>query len=279
MVNRFFRPICEECLYERIYLPNHPRRTLRLLETFTIRPELALLVRHLDIDAYCLNGWRQESNEIPGVLKLDGVQALSLAKSIISIDLRTFGDWMDAPAYAALRDVISNLTLQRLTIPYFCDLTTEQEGWDRGAVAAIGAVIRAQPRLKHLDLLLYNMSDQLSSTLQASLLPSDVPNLKSLECHPKSAIPFLAVVSGLESLSLFGDKWNEELFSQFEVSSATSRSSLRCLAITLSHDDEWVWANLVKILALFPNIEVLCLTVDALRIRSAQPAEHFFRKV
>ncbi|KAG8911489.1 hypothetical protein FRC00_006404 [Tulasnella sp. 408] len=121
--------------------------------------------------------------------------------------------------------------------------------------------------------------DQLPSTLHTRLLPSDVSSLKALKASPTFAIPLLAVASGLESLSLLGGRWNEELFSKLQVSSTTSRSSVRCFAITVPDHAKWFWENLDEILALFPNTEILGLAVDAFTLGPGPPVEHFFKKI
>ncbi|KAG9045255.1 hypothetical protein FS837_006737 [Tulasnella sp. UAMH 9824] len=290
MVNRFLLPICEQRLYETIMLWGLPRRTLRLLETFILRPDLALLVRHLTVEVSWANGSGECHDEVPDVLKADGVEALSLAKNIVSLTVDGFGDWMKAPAFSRFRDLLSNLKLTSLTIPWVPDptydleslgsLEYEEEDREQEIVAEIRAVLQTQPRLEDLFFPSSYLSERILSILESDLLPSDVPNLKSLQADPRVAISFLAVSPGLESLTLFNTSWGDGLFFKLKVGSATIRSSLRRLAIRVWSSDEWFWVNLDKVFALFPNMETLYLAVDATTpYRSVQPAKYFFEKI
>ncbi|KAG8910112.1 hypothetical protein FRC00_008848, partial [Tulasnella sp. 408] len=289
MVNRFLLPICEQCLYEAIMLWGLPRRTLRLLETFILRPDLALLVRRLTIDVSWANDSGRYHKEVPDALQPDGIEALSLAKNIVSLTVDDFGDWMKEPACSRFRGLLSNLTLTSLTIPWIRDPTDdreefgpleyEEEDREQEVVTEIRAVLQTQPRLEHLFFPQSYLSDRILSILKTDILPSDVTNLKSLEADPRVAISFLAVSPGLESLTLFKTSWTDGLFSKLKASSATSRSSLRLLAIRMWYCDDWLWGNLDKVFALFPNTETLRLTVDAPSPhRRLHTANNFFGK-
>lgn len=290
MVNRFLLPICEQCLYEAITLWGLPRRTFRLLETFLLRPDLALLVRHLTIDVSWANDSGKYHNEVPDALQPDGVEALSLAKNIASLTVDDFGNWMKAPACSRFRGLLSNLTLTSLTIPWIPDPTDdrdefgsfeyEEEDREQEAVTEIRAVLQTQPRLEHLFFPPSYLSDRSLSILETDILSSDVPKLKSLEADPRVAISFLAVSPGLESLTLFNTRWNDRLFSKLKASSATSRPSLRRLSVRVSSSDEWLWGHLDEVFALFPNTETLHFTVNAtIPFRRVQPANYFLEKV
>ncbi|KIO34725.1 hypothetical protein M407DRAFT_16677 [Tulasnella calospora MUT 4182] len=88
MVNRWLRSVCEQGLYQSISLPRHPRRSIRLLETFLLRPDLALLVQHLEIDC----NFNLKPGAIPSAPQLEGLGALSLAQNIRSLSVRAIGD-------------------------------------------------------------------------------------------------------------------------------------------------------------------------------------------
>ncbi|KAG8944328.1 hypothetical protein FRC04_002048 [Tulasnella sp. 424] len=288
MVNRFLRPICEQCLYERIMLGGQPRRSIRLLETFTLRPDLAQLVRDLTIDFNWVNEYGLACNEVPDGLKPDGAEALSLAQNIRCLKMDGIGNWIHAPMLSRLRGAVSKMKLTRLSTPWIGDQMTlsnlgslaPQEGRDRELVAEIRSVFQAQPQLEHLFFSPSFLSDQLLSTLKDGLLPSDIPNLKSLETSPRVAVAFIAVTPNLECLALFLIQWDDEIFSQLKSSSKVIRSSLRRLIMTTWHRDSWLWENLASIFSLFPSMETLCITVTvAFARKNAQSANYFFEKI
>lgn len=287
MINRYLRSICEQCLYQTIILSGQPRRSLRLLETLTLRPDLALLVRHLTIDVSWANRWGAPSKEIPDVLKPDGAEALSLVRNIQSLSMDDIGNWIHAPKYARIRSVVSGMKLARLSISLIEDPMEgfgdfgppmPEEGWDRKAVAEIRTMLQAQPLLEELLIKSSSLSDELLSTLQSTLCSADLPNLKSLEAVPRLAIAFTAVAFRLETLHLLPIwNWGEELFYQLKMNSASIRLSLRRFRFEVWYGDGWVWDNLDKIFTLFPNLEDLCVMIHA---RSdAEPAIYYFDKV
>ncbi|KAG8933893.1 hypothetical protein FRC01_006507 [Tulasnella sp. 417] len=197
-----------------------------------------------------------------------------------------FGHWPKAPASARLRSILSNLTLTSLTIPRISDPTDyyaslpPQEDLNLEIVDEIRAVLQMQPRLEDLYFPPSYLADRFLSTLETSLLPSDIPSLKSLQAHPGIATSFLAISPGLESLTLFIIIWDDGLFSKFKASSATSRYSLRHLTIRVWYSDKWLWENLGKMFALFPNMETLDFTVNATASNpKPQPAKYFFEKI
>lgn len=288
MASRFLRPICEQCLYKTVMLSGMPKRTICLLETFTRRPDLALLVRHLAIDFSWFSWPEMWETKIPEKVKSDDFEALSLARNVVSLELGGINNWMKEPESAWLRDVISSMPLTRLSLPKILDPGTipeyfesrsilRHEGWDRDIAGEIRAVLQAQSQLESLFFTWLRYSDQLLSALLATLIPSDIANLKGLEAEPRSAIPFIGIAPNLESLSLLPTVWtgwSDELFSKLKSSSAESQSTLRRLAIHVSYDDQWIWANLDKVLALFPNTEALRLVV-----RTDMQPEDFLEKV
>ncbi|KAG8910111.1 hypothetical protein FRC00_008847 [Tulasnella sp. 408] len=180
------------------------------------------------------------------------------------------------------------MPLTRLSLPKILDPGTipeyfesrpipRHEGWDRDIACEIRAVLQAQRNLENLFFTWLRYSDQLLSALQATLSPSDIANLKGLEAEPRSAIPFIGIAPKLESLTLLPTVWtgwSDELFLKLKTSSADSQYTLKRLAVHLSYDDQWIWANLEKVLALFPNTETLRLAVRA----DMQP-EDFFEKI
>lgn len=264
MVNRSLRPVCEQQLYKSICLPRHPQRTIRLLETFLLRPDLALLIRHLEID-FDFNLNSQE-----------GVDVLSLAKNIQSFSLARDENWIWESYKGKLRQAIFKMQLVRLEIPvlkdphtlhHFCD-----GGWnywpgaDRSVDVgdAIRKLLQAQPSLEELKFSNSDLSSKSVASLQACLRSSDIPSLKSLQATPWVALAFLPVAPRLESLNLMLVKWDDGLIDEIESKSAAIKLSIRRFDIRVWHSksDSWFWKNLAKVLALFPNAEQLSVAID-----------------
>ncbi|KAG8922421.1 hypothetical protein FRC01_014067 [Tulasnella sp. 417] len=271
IVNRFIRPICEKCLYETILLATCPRRSLRLLETFVARPDLALLVHYLSIDAGEVEEYQGSGRSLGGV-DFDGAAALSLVKNLRRFSLWMWGsgNWLREPGYASLRKVTFNLKAG-----------WNLEGRSEDMVHDIRSLLQAQPRLEHLSLTFCKLSDEILSILKANLLFSDVPSLKSLEADQNVAIPFMAAAPGLESLKLsISGEWDDESFSELESSSIKSKSSLRRLAVEATSTDAWLSENFARVFALFPRMEELKLGIPGVsEDPDLQPAEYYFNAV
>ncbi|KAG8922419.1 hypothetical protein FRC01_014065 [Tulasnella sp. 417] len=268
-VNRFIRSICEECLYERINLWGYPRRSLRLLETFVLRPDLALLVCYLTINASSVSGC-EDSGQILGGRHFDGAKALSLARNLRYLRILGSDNLLSGPGYDSLRTVIFNMKLSGILIPWCIDPIADAEQYEEEPPAEGVDEEIAEPQLEYLYFAFYEHSDQLLSTLKARLRSSDVPNLKYLEADRKTAIAFIAAASGLESLNVTIGYWNDTIVSQMESISTTSRSSLRRLAIRAMYGDAWLWENFARVFSLFPSLEVSHVDIwtDALDLDS-----------
>ncbi|KAG8968232.1 hypothetical protein FRC05_001613 [Tulasnella sp. 425] len=309
MVNRSFRPVCEQGLYRSISLPWHPRRSIRLLETFLLRPDLALLVRHLEIDL----SWLHLSDQIPPDLQPDGLEALRLAKNIHSLCLEGVPDWIWVPEMAKFREVIFKMKLVRLQVPelrdphtrYSCAWPGEvisDDEWDgdqrqrtstlpkvslvspRETNGDLGDRIRrllqTQPQLEEFELSDSSITDKTAASLQASLKASDVPNLKSLQADPIVAQAFLPVAARLKSLNLTIDNWGDQLLSEMESKSTAIKLSIRRFTIRVWYSDEWLWNNLAKVFALFPKTEELSVAINSQTTGTdVEPAKYFFEKV
>ncbi|KAG8922422.1 hypothetical protein FRC01_014068 [Tulasnella sp. 417] len=287
MVNRFIRPICEECLYDAILLAEHPQRSLRLLKTFVLRPDLALRVHKLSIDASGVE--YTSSGKTLGGSNFDRATALSLAKNLHYLSISVSGNWLRKPQYSSLRKAIFNMKLKGLTLPYVIEWTLWNDlraSWnirDRSEdmVHDIRSLLQAQPQLEHLSFMQCGLSDEVLSILKANLLSSDVPSLKSLEANQNVAIPFMAAAPGLESLKLkIIGKWDDTILSQLEGSSIQSRSSLRRLAVKAWSPDAWISENFARVFALLPNLEALKVWIwvrsEGLDVTSA---EYYFNMV
>ncbi|KAG8944307.1 hypothetical protein FRC04_002027 [Tulasnella sp. 424] len=290
MVNRSFRSVCEQGLYRSISLPWHPRRSIRLLETFLLRPDLALLVRHLEIDLR----WRYTSGQIPPNLQPDGLEALCLAKNIHSLSLAGVADWIWQPEMAKFREAIFKLKLVRLQVPNIHDPHTEygcswpgesdsedsEDEWEGDLGDEIRRLLQAQPQLEEFKLSDSSITGKTAASLQASLEASDVPNLKSLQAEPIVAKAFLPVAARLESLNLAISNWGDRLLSEIESKSTAIKLSIRRFTIRVWYFDEWFWNNLAKVFALFPKTEELSVTINSLTSATdVEPAKYFFEKV
>ncbi|KIO25967.1 hypothetical protein M407DRAFT_24717 [Tulasnella calospora MUT 4182] len=288
MVNRSLRSVCEQGLYQSIYLPWHPRRSLRLLETFLLRPDMALLVRHLEID---LN-WRYfPANQVPGVLHPDGLEALCLAKNMQSLSLGGFGDWIWEPKMAKFRETIFKMKLVRLQVPdlrdphtrYACKWPGDSDSEDEDAWDGdLGDEIRTllQPLLEAVEFPDSSITYKTSGSLRDKLKHSDIPNLKSLQARPRLAMAFLPVTDRLERLNLTIEYWDDRLLSDMETKSKAIKLAIRHFTIRVWYDDDWLWSNLAKVFALFPKTEELSVAINSLTTATdVEPASSFFEKI
>lgn len=115
VLNKYLQGLCEPILYRDIDLFAKPQRSLQLLHTFALRPDLALLVRSLVIDLRWLVPEEWGPIEIPDILQADGLEALALAKN-----LRSFGTsaapCISNPNLSSLRNIVSRMNLTKLSI-------------------------------------------------------------------------------------------------------------------------------------------------------------------
>ncbi|KAG9051545.1 hypothetical protein FS837_004055 [Tulasnella sp. UAMH 9824] len=273
MVNRSFRSICEQGLYRNISLYYHQYRSMRLLETFLLRPDLALLVRHLEIyfnfDASCnFRRW-------PQVLRINGLDALSLAKNIRSLSLRGDVDWIWEANKDELRKVVSKMRLVRLDVPLLVDphagfeheiifsgLGLPRNNSDVDLGVDIRRLLQAQPFLEEFTLS-NSVGNRSVASLRACLKGSDIPNLKSLKAAPDVAMVFFPVAPRLESLYLIMTDWNDQLLFKMETKAAAIKPTIRRFGIRAWHfdHDQWFWMNLAKVFALFPKTEKLSVAI------------------
>ncbi|KAG9041502.1 hypothetical protein FS837_012186 [Tulasnella sp. UAMH 9824] len=298
MVNRSLRSVCEQGLYHTISLPHHPCRSIHLVETFILRPDLASLVRHLAIDfSWIYEGVFPEA-QLPSIIQPDALAALSLAKNVQSLILGGLESWIWEPELAKFREAVLEMKLARLEVPklkdphveygFECGIyinsdgeaaiwNREPETWGGDLGNEIRKLLQAQPLLEELTFPDSGISDTTEESLKANLLASDVPNLKSLQAGPGLAMAFLRVAPRLESLNVMLRLWDSNLLSEMETSSAAIKLSIRRFSIRVWDCDDWFWDNIAAVLSLFPNTEDLSVTIDS---RATQnPANYFFRKI
>lgn len=278
IANRSLRSVCEQGLYQNISLPYHTFRSIRLLQTFLLRPDLALLVRHLEIwfnfDTSC------EFSRMPEALRVNGLGALSLAKNICSLSLRGDVDWIWEASKDELRKAVSKMRLVRLEVPVLLDPHARQhgtiyDGWEylrRNSHVDLGANVRrllqAQPHLEEFKFSdsVEDITSRSVASLRACLQASDIPNLKSLKAPPEVAMVSLPLASRLESLDLMTADWDDRLLSEIETKAIAIKLCTRRFVIRVSnfYHDQWFWNNLNNVFTLFPNLEYLSITVNSM---------------
>ncbi|KAG8961874.1 hypothetical protein FRC05_005666 [Tulasnella sp. 425] len=190
--------MCEHCMYRAISLPDQPRRSLRLLEALVLRPDLALKVQRLAMDF----GWASQvpQKEFLSILRPDGMDALSLVKSLRSFGLSGGANWIWQPGRVRLRDTIFNEKLVRLERPLIQDPRLGfirwpgtgdlDEGWGGDLGAEIRKLLKAQPLLEDFSLSDRLITSETFSSLETKLQPLDIPSLKFLKGSPWLAMAF-----------------------------------------------------------------------------------------
>ncbi|KAG8933896.1 hypothetical protein FRC01_006510 [Tulasnella sp. 417] len=263
MINQRLRPICEQSLYRAISLYWQTRRSLRLLETFVRRPDLALLVRHLEIDASWFNEWEDWKDEMPSILGADGMDALALAKKTVSLCVTGVSDWRFGAT--GLRDVMSRMRLSSLEI----ELPSKSDPCGPTCILPPGlidlgpdllTILRAQPLLENFVFSERSIVDETPESIQSNIQDADIPHLRSLTARFESAISFLSAAQRLESLT-FPEGWDFEIISRLEKIPASAGASIQNLDIQAYNHEEEVWLNLSHILAVFPNVRKLSVGV------------------
>ncbi|KAG8925742.1 hypothetical protein FRC00_003658 [Tulasnella sp. 408] len=158
--------------------------------------------------------------------------------------------------------------------------TGDEETWDGDLGSEIRKLLQAQPLLEEFKLSDYGISYKTEESIQANLLASDVPNLRSLQAGPGLALAFLRVAPRLERLNLTISNWSSTLLSEMETSSAAIKLSIRHFTIRIWYSDKWLWDNLASVLSLFPNTEELSITINSLTSqKKVNPANYFFTKI
>ncbi|KIO21307.1 hypothetical protein M407DRAFT_29082 [Tulasnella calospora MUT 4182] len=240
-------------------LDKHAWRTVRLLETFLLRPDLALRVRHLDISAYYCNNLCYE-RVIPDVLQFDGTNGLSLAKNVRSLTLSELRDWIHMPERTNFRAVVSTMKLTHLKIQGIRDgpiIGDDYRMWNGNFFEGMLGVLQAQPSLESLSLVECKFSPAFLSDLGARLSGSDVPALRNLTAQPEVAAAFLTRISGPESIALAIDEWREPDLIPMSMGDAENRASVRELTFRVSQKRDWTREQVSRFLPLFPNVETL----------------------
>ncbi|KIO31232.1 hypothetical protein M407DRAFT_19848 [Tulasnella calospora MUT 4182] len=277
MVNRAFSQTCERILYRSIHLPNTPGRTLHLCKTFVLRPDLALLVRELDIFLAWVHVLPERRGHTPPKFPnknktrtFTPAEALALATNVRSFKVVGI-PWAFNEDMTSIRGLVCNMKLTRLTINAFPSLPNPNRDPDEGIRSYLYTILHAQPLLEHLelpDLFVIRFLEGYSSTWPHTLAtfpPSesyppllikwpDMTNLRSLASSACVAASFIPATPKLERLSIAF--YDEENFLFMPYPEECGRR-IRTLTLTLPPGTSWIQDNLGKILYSFPSVETL----------------------
>ncbi|KAG8933523.1 hypothetical protein FRC00_013116 [Tulasnella sp. 408] len=243
----------------------------RLLQTFIIRPDLALLVRHLEFSTFDSAESPYNWNDVPQVLKPDETNALSMAKNIRSLALVGPTDWIYGPNQTGFRDAVSKMKLTQLKLERMADSPIALRSARRlghkfrylgpDYAEEIRGVLHAQPLLESLSIVGCSFSMDTLYNLPSQLVYLDLPRLKCLTGNPDIAAAFIGALPGLEYLNIIECYWTEQRVTSMEKSPVANRASISKLSVQMVNPDKKCWQYLGGILALFSNTETLQLQV------------------
>ncbi|KAG9022419.1 hypothetical protein FS837_006373 [Tulasnella sp. UAMH 9824] len=271
ILNRSLRPTCEKGLYTSIFLGKHPARSRRLLKTFIIRPDLALLVRHLEFSASDRSESPFDWNDVPEILKPTETNALSMAKNIRSLDLVGPTDWIHGPKHTGFRDAVSKMRLTHLKVERMAGSTRLLRSahisgyslryWGEDYAEEIRTILQAQPLLESVSFVGCTFSEETVENLPSQLVRSDVPRLRCLTGNPDIAAAFIAALPGLENLRIVDCYGSEDMVTFMERLPVTNRASISKLSLQILNPERHFWKHFGRALALFSNTETLQLQV------------------
>ncbi|KAG9022119.1 hypothetical protein FS837_006745, partial [Tulasnella sp. UAMH 9824] len=231
--HRFLRSIYQAILYRCINLQPLSSRSIGLLETFKLRPDLALLVQTLDIDLRptVVSAFHQTQSV------LQDVKALALARNIKSLGILGLS-WLPGKRLNAFQNAISGMKLKSLRIKELEPASTiHHRNHKEEVVANLRQVLQAQPLLQDLDLdfWLSRVEAKNDGDIQLGIQKADVPRLRTLGTHASTVVPLLEAIDGDRVVSLTIYDWKQEYHKSMGF-------------------------DLGQALELFPNIESLRIT-------------------
>ncbi|KAG8954550.1 hypothetical protein FRC00_005819 [Tulasnella sp. 408] len=261
--NHHLRSIYEAILYRCINIQPLSSRSIGLLETFKLRPDLALLVHTLDIDLRPT----VVSAFHPTQSAFQDINALALAKNIKSLGI--FGlSWLPGTRLNAFQKAISGMKLKGLRIkePEPASRNHHRNSKEE-VVASLRQVLQAQPHLQdlELDFWLFRISMGVNEgrDIQFGIRKSDVPRLRTLGTHASTIVPLLEVIDDgqLDSLTIYywKQEYHDSLVSSFSNSAKTRKVRRLHLSTFWTANRGWGF-DLGQALELFPNIESLRIT-------------------
>lgn len=251
MVNRKLWSICERYLYRIIWVMGHPYRSLHLLETFVLRPDLALSVHELYIDLRWCRPLSRASYNIPALVQPAGLAAVSLAKNIRSLEI-TGLKWLSDPSLDHIRELVSQMELTSLTIAGWYSEDDDHDLKARQVIISnLRATLRSQPQLEYIYLSGYDIDPVLVKSIETT----DIPNLKRLHGPTAFAKACLDAAPKLNDLSLKLDLEGEchALFQE-----TRNGHGIRVLRIAVFFQRA-NWNDFGSILQNFPNTERLVI--------------------
>ncbi|KAG8951680.1 hypothetical protein FRC04_005701 [Tulasnella sp. 424] len=262
MTNQQLRSIYEKILYRHINLYAQPHRSNALLRTFTLRPDLALLVRSLDIDLR----W-SEVNTLSGQLSISPAHparlgALASMRNINSFGLSGVG-WLWGEGMKDIQDVVSKMRLTSLRIHEWWAIHSEPDlRYKAGVYANLRAVLQGQPRLLNLELkyFLFKMEAARGVQIPIGIQSSDIAGLRTLNAEAYTVASILpAIGDQLESLEMHNWKGkNTDLLTTSFSSFTAATGGVRKLHLSM----QWIYNSgwdfdFGPTLELFPNVESL----------------------
>ncbi|KAG8917880.1 hypothetical protein FRC01_002156 [Tulasnella sp. 417] len=257
MLNRSLRSICENRLYATICFDPEPWRTARLFQTLQTRPDLALRVRHLEINA---SFWDGLSKQTPAAMRSDGTNGLWMVHNVRSLTLTGLRDWIHVSQGTGFREAVSLMDLTHLGIEgVYHDAIprVEIQEWDRYFFKDVLAILPAQPSLKSLTLARCAISPPALENFESRLSREDVPALKILTARSDVAAAFLNRISGLESITLTIEEPTDFVPGPIWMGTAANRASVRELTLRLCQHENWARERVSAYMALFPNLDTL----------------------
>ncbi|KAG8924512.1 hypothetical protein FRC01_011407 [Tulasnella sp. 417] len=264
--NRYIQPIYEDILYRHINLYNRPLRSKALLNTFMLRPNLALIVYSLDIDfEWCPMEIWTEFVKVPNPEQAR-INALASAKNIKSLGVSGVA-WLRRKDMKQFRDIISRMKLESLRIYEFSlQVWGNMIKHKEELFANFWVVLQGQPLLREL------LIECIYSVLPSEIQSSYMENLRTLKTDVGGVSWILpAVGDRLESLEILN--WSHRNHSELVASISGSmvvRGQIRKLGLTMRWELHCGWNfDLGKVLELFPNVESLVVIgAGGLSIRS-----------
>ncbi|KAG8950564.1 hypothetical protein FRC04_007383 [Tulasnella sp. 424] len=264
--NRHLRSIYEQILYRHINLYAQPHRSNALLRTFTLRSDLALLVRSLDIDLR----WG-EVNTLSGKLSLSPahparLDALASVRNVNSFGLSGVA-WLWGEDMKDIQEVVSKMKLASLRIHEWWPTHSGPHLRNKaGAYANLCGVLQGQPRLRSLELkyFLLKMDAAYGVQIPIGIQSSVVPSLRTLrlDADVYTVASILPVVDNqLESLEIHNWQRNNTDFLATSFSSLTTATRrIRKLHLSMQCVYNLAWDfDFQPALELFPNLESLAI--------------------
>ncbi|KAG9048671.1 hypothetical protein FS837_012299 [Tulasnella sp. UAMH 9824] len=282
MVNRFLLSIYEAILYRCINICTLPNRSICLLETFELRPDLALLVHTLNIDLRpsvvgTASQPAQTTAASPGGYAR--IRALGLAKNVRSLGISGLS-WLPDERLNAFQEVMSTMELKSLRIlePRPVSDVHHLEHKEE-VVANLRRVLQAQPLLTELDLefRLFKMEVKNGGNdVQFGIQKSDVPSLRTLGIRASTIMPLLTAIGPgqLETLNIYEWKWQHHnmLVSSFSHLAETSQKIRKlCLSMRWTLNLCFWGFDFGQVLKLFPNLESLTITAILSPLLAEEP--------